>query len=116
MESLVILVSSICIITLSIRLYIDMQRLYAIQEKLENTTEEKEVLLDFLHIITEDVAKGANKDAIYRRLVRATALSCGAMSACFYECINNKLVPVAVEGLFPPLQGKYLNLKRVASS
>ena len=111
MESLVILVSSICIITFSIRLYIGMQRLYTIQEKLENTTEEKDVLLDFLHIITEDVAKGANKDAIYRRLVRATALSCGAMSACFYERVNDKLVPVAVEGLFPPLQRKIPKFK-----
>ncbi len=111
MEPIVILVLSITLIVISIRQYIDRQRLYTIQEKLESTTEEKEVLLDFLHIITEDVAKGADKDAIYRRLVRATALSCGALSACFYECVNNKLVPVAVEGLFPPLQRKMPKLK-----
>ena len=108
--TILVAVLSLAVITLSIRVFIERQRLYAIQEQLENTTEEKEVLLDFLHIITEDVAKGADKDAIYRRLVRATALSCGAMSACFYEQHNNKLIPIAVEGLFPPLQrhiGKY---------
>ena len=79
---------------------------YAIQQELENSNEEKQVLLDFLHIITEDIAKGANNDVICRRLVRATAFSCSAMSACMYQKHNDVFVPVAEEGLFPPLLRK----------
>ena len=78
--------------------------IYAMRETVEHTNEEKQVLMDFLHIATEDIAKGADKKTICRRLVRATAFSCGAMSACLYEKEGDILVPVAEEGLFPPLQ------------
>ncbi len=77
---------------------------YKLQAELENAKEEKQVILDFIHLITEDIAKGTDKDTICKRIVRATAFSCGAMSACMYEKHKNQFVPVAEEGLFPPLQ------------
>lgn len=81
----------------------DRQAFFKLREELENSNEEKQILVDFLHVVAEDIARGADKNAIYKRLVRATAFSCGAMSACVFEKSGSKLVPVASEGLFPPL-------------
>lgn len=80
--------------------------LSALREEFENSSEERQVLLDFLHTITEDVAKGADKAAVYERLLRATASSCGALGACVFERRGGKFAPAAVEGLFPPLSKK----------
>lgn len=72
-------------------------------DELDRMKEERQVIIDFLHRSADDIGEGANREKIYRRIVRATALSCGAMSACAYEKEpDGKLVVKASEGLFPP--------------
>lgn len=72
-------------------------------DELDRLHEERQVIIDFLHRSADDIGSGANREKIYKRTVRATALSCGAMSACVYEkTADGKLVAKACEGLFPP--------------
>ena len=72
-------------------------------DELDRLREERQVIIDFLHRSADDIGSGANREKIYKRTVRATALSCGAMSACVYEKnADGKLVAKACEGLFPP--------------
>ncbi len=101
----VLIIVLVLIVTITL-IVIDKRAKHKLQDELENSKEEKQVMLDFLHLITEDIAKGTDKDTICKRLVRATAFSCGAMSACMYEKRKNVFVPVAEEGLFPPLRKK----------
>lgn len=72
-------------------------------DELDRLREERQVIIDFLHRSADDIGSGSNREKIYKRTVRATALSCGAMSACVYEKnADGKLVAKACEGLFPP--------------
>lgn len=72
-------------------------------DNIDRMEEERQIIIEFLHRSADDIGSGANREKIYRRIVRATALSCGAMSACVYEKTpDGKLVAKACEGLFPP--------------
>ena len=77
-----------------------------LQEALETSNEDKQVLIEFLQTMAEDIAKGANKEAVYKRLVRASAFSCGALCARVFERTKHGFITAATEGLFPPLQHK----------
>ena len=71
--------------------------------EIDRMREERQVIIEFLHRSADDIGSGANREKIYRRIVRATALSCGAMSACVYEkSPDGRLAAKACEGLFPP--------------
>ncbi len=73
--------------------------------ELDREKEEKNIVIDFLHVLTEDIGNGSVKEKIFSRIVRATALSCGALSACVYERLKDgSLKMKASEGLFPPLK------------
>ena len=79
---------------------------YVWREELDRLRDEKNIVIEFLHKTAEDIS-GANKPKLYERIVRATAISCGAMSACVYEKQpDGKLRAKAVEGLFPPQSRK----------
>ena len=72
-------------------------------DDIDRMREERQVIIEFLHRSADDIGSGANRGKIYRRIVRATALSCGAMSACVYEkSPDGRLTAKACEGLFPP--------------
>lgn len=87
-----------------ITLYCNACKNYSIlKDEIEREREEHDIVLDFLHKITEDVEDGADKGKIYRKMVRAVSVSCGAMSACVYESQKDGTLQArAVEGLFPP--------------
>lgn len=77
------------------------------REEVDRTREEKDIIIEFLHKTAEDIGADASRTKLYRRIVRATALSCGAMSACVYEkSPDGKLHAKAIEGLFPPQSRK----------
>ena len=72
-------------------------------DEIDRMKEERQVIIEFLHRSADDIGSGANREKIYKRIVRATALSCGAMSACVYEkSPDGRLAAKACEGLFPP--------------
>lgn len=82
------------------------------RDELYRTKEEKEILIEFLHRTAEYITKGADNEKLYNLIVRATALSCGAMSACVFEkTADGKLKEKATEGLFPPLTRKIEKIK-----
>ncbi len=78
-----------------------------VRDELFRSREEKDILIEFLHKSSEYVTQGADAEKLYNLIVRATALSCGAMSACVYEKLaDGTLKAKAVEGLFPPMKVK----------
>ncbi len=77
--------------------------LFRLRDDLDSVEEEKDIVLDFIKKLSEDIGEGPDNDKLYKRIVRATALSCGAVSACIYEKTPSGSLRVrAVEGLFPP--------------
>ncbi len=73
-----------------------------IRLELDNAIEEKDIVLDFMRRLSEDLGE-VSEGKVYSSIVRATALSCRALSACFYEKMPDGTLKVrAREGLFPP--------------
>ncbi len=81
----------------------------ALSEDLWRALQEKEIVIEFLHKSAEQLADNMDNQKLYSVIVRATALGCGAMSACIYERNPDGSLSVkAVEGLFPPQTKKVL--------
>ncbi len=80
----------------------------AVCEDIDRMREDKESIIYFLHKSAESLSTGdLDKTKLYRIIVRTTAITCGAMSACVYEKISDdKLRARAMEGLFPPQSKK----------
>lgn len=75
----------------------------SIREELYRTRQEKDIVIEFLHKTAGNLGEDAEGEKLYALIVRATALGCGAMSACVYERNpDGSLTAKAVEGLFPP--------------
>lgn len=95
-----------CIVaTIALLMMWKSQRDYSsVREDIDRMREEQDIIIDFLHTTAEDMSSGElDKTKLYRRIVRTTAITCGAMTACLYEKTDdNKLVSRATEGLFPP--------------
>ena len=72
------------------------------EEKL-NLLEERTIVLDFMHNMVDAVGARLTRDELFQRIVHASILSTGALSACIFEKrADNMMRGVAVEGLFPP--------------
>lgn len=72
------------------------------EEKL-NLLEERTIVLDFMHNMVDAVGDRLTRDELFQRIVHASILSTGALSACIFEKrADNMMRGVAVEGLFPP--------------
>lgn len=66
-------------------------------------TQEKELVVEFMHHMVRAIGEGVTREELYQRIVHAAVLSTGALSACIFEKgADGKLRGVAVEGLFPP--------------
>lgn len=65
--------------------------------------QEKQMVVDFMHDMVEALGEGPSREELFQRIVHASVLSTGALSACVFELQeNNSLRGIAVEGLFPP--------------
>lgn len=75
-------------------------------ERLELTQrlqQEKLIVVDFMHEMVEALGEGLSKEQLFQRIVHASIVSTGALSACVFEkTASNRMRSVAVEGLFPP--------------
>lgn len=79
------------------------RKIAAMRDELAASAEEGEIVLDFMHKIVTDVGSGADKSALYSRILRTVTLGCGATSACIYERNERgAMKAVACEGAFPP--------------
>jgi len=66
-------------------------------------TQEKQVVVDFMHHMVQALGEGVTRDELFQRIVHAAILCTGALSACIFEKRpDDKMQGVAVEGLFPP--------------
>lgn len=78
----------------------DQKRLEEEKDRLE---QEKEIVLEFMHNLTEGVGQVIERRVLFEKMVHTAVLGTGALSACVFENRDDReLAGVAVEGLFPP--------------
>src|SRR5690348_8847930 len=69
----------------------------------EQMQQERERVVDFMHHMVEALGEGLSREQLLQRIVHASILCSGALSACVFERTErNTMRGVAVEGLFPP--------------
>lgn len=74
-----------------------------VEEQNQQLAQDRQRLLDFMHRMAEALGEGLGAEALRQRIVHASILCTGALSACMFERTErNTLRGVAVEGLFPP--------------
>ena len=74
-----------------------------IEEEKQSLLEERQIVLDFMHTMVDAVGERLPREELFQRIVHASILSTGALSACIFEKSADSLMRgVAVEGLFPP--------------
>ena len=73
------------------------------EEEKQSLLEERQIVLDFMHNMVDAVGARLTRDELFQRIVHASVLSTGALSACIFEKGSDDMMRgVAVEGLFPP--------------
>lgn len=84
--------------------YWQAQRLAAqLAEEKTSLLEERQIVLDYMHTMVDAVGERLPRDELFQRIVHASILSTGALSACIFEkTADDQMRGVAVEGLFPP--------------
>jgi sigma-B regulation protein RsbU (phosphoserine phosphatase) len=74
-----------------------------VEEQNQQLAQDRQRLLDFMHRMAEAPGEGLGAEALRQRIVPASILCSGALSACMFERTErNTLRGVVVEGLFPP--------------
>jgi len=65
--------------------------------------QDRQRVIDFMHLMSEALGEGFGRQELHQRIVHASILCTGALSACIFEQTPaNTMRGVAVEGLFPP--------------
>jgi len=73
------------------------------EEEGQKLAQDRQRLLDFMHLMTEALGEGLSRPELHQRIVHASILCTGALSACLFERTEkNTMRGAAVEGLFPP--------------
>ncbi len=74
-----------------------------VEEEKTSLLEERQIVLDYMHTMVDAVGERLSRDELFQRIVHASILSTGALSACIFEKGTDDMMRgVAVEGLFPP--------------
>lgn len=74
-----------------------------VEEEKTSLLEERQIVLDYMHTMVDAVGERLSRDELFQRIVHASILSTGALSACIFEKgADDQMRGVAVEGLFPP--------------
>lgn len=78
-------------------------KVHALDARVQRLQDEKEMVVRFMHEMTEALGEGLARTELFQRIVRAAVRSTGAVSGCIYEVTpEGRLRGAAVEGLFPP--------------
>lgn len=73
------------------------------EEQKHQFAHDRQRFIDFMHLMAEALGEGLTLQELRQRIVHASILCTGALSACMFEKTNaNTMRGVAVEGLFPP--------------
>jgi sigma-B regulation protein RsbU (phosphoserine phosphatase) len=72
-------------------------------EASQRCDQDRERLLEFMHMMTEALGEGLSRAELQQRIVHAAIICTDALSACMFERTERGTMRgVAVEGLFPP--------------
>lgn len=75
----------------------------AVEEARQQATQDRQRIVDFMHLMAEALGEGLTRADLHQRIVHASILSTGALSACLFERTDHDTMwGAAVEGLFPP--------------
>ena len=74
-----------------------------VEQENQKLAQDRQRLIDFMHLMTEALGEGLSRQELHQRIVHASILCTGALSACIFEKTErNTMRGIAVEGLFPP--------------
>ena len=69
----------------------------------QQAAHDRQRVIDFMHLMAEALGEGLGRQELHQRIVHASILCTGALSACIFErTAADTMRGVAVEGLFPP--------------
>lgn len=75
----------------------------ASEEARQQAVLDRQRVVDFMHLMAEALGEGLSRQDLHQRIVHASILCTGALSACFFERTERGTMRgAAVEGLFPP--------------
>jgi sigma-B regulation protein RsbU (phosphoserine phosphatase) len=95
---LVLLVAVLCLALFRLRGRLDAQ-----EEQKGRAEHDRQRAMDFMHLMAEALGEGLSRQELHQRIVHASILCTGALSACIFErTAGNMMRGVAIEGLFPP--------------
>jgi sigma-B regulation protein RsbU (phosphoserine phosphatase) len=95
---LVLVAAGLCVAVLKLRVESDAR-----EDQRRQAFHDRQRALDFMHLMAEALGEGLSRQELNQRIVHASILCTGALSACMFErTANNMMRGVAVEGLFPP--------------
>ena len=95
---LIALVAALCVAVHRLRVESDAR-----EEQRRQAFHDRQRALDFMHLMAEALGEGLSRQELNQRIVHASILCTGALSACMFErTAANTMRSVAVEGLFPP--------------
>lgn len=73
------------------------------EEERERASQDRQRTLEFMHLMAEALGEGLSRQELQQRIVHASILCTGALSACIFERTPQDMMRcIAVEGLFPP--------------
>jgi len=79
------------------------RRLEQQEEQKQQLAQDRKRVIEFMHLMAEALGEGLTLQELRQRIVHASILCTGALSACIFEETPAKTMRgVAVEGLFPP--------------
>jgi phosphoserine phosphatase RsbU/P len=103
MALLLILCLLVACAILALAYYRQVRRTDASDEERLQADHDRQRALDFMHLMAEAEGEGLARQELQQRIVHASILCTGALSACIFErTARNAMRGVAVEGLFPP--------------
>ncbi len=103
MFSLLLTCLLLLVATLSLGLYRLRGESERRDEKRARAEQDRQRALDFMHLMAEALGEGLSRQELHQRIVHASILCTGALSACIFERTpGNMMRSVAIEGLFPP--------------
>jgi phosphoserine phosphatase RsbU/P len=74
-----------------------------LEEERQQFAHDRQRVIDFMHLMAEALGEGLGRDELRQRIVHASILCTGALSACIFErTAAGTMRGVALEGLFPP--------------
>ena len=95
---LLLVAAALCLVLLKLRKESDER-----EEQRSRAVQDRQRALDFMHLMAEALGEGLSRQELHQRIVHASILCTGALSACIFErTSSNMMRSVAVRASFRP--------------